>query len=220
MLLTNKQRNGARGGMPMENIHLVRNALDSIEALRSSLPNRSGTSEVGGSNSEDFGAVFSRLIESLNAVEKELSIKSQSSPEEGEVSGAEVKLADAVLEEATDGVGQGIIARNSGEPDFKIKYRQEKDHPITGQAMYSALLAVDGDFMHKSGPYSSRAEVRDDLDLKIAEVLAKHTGETKTVKVNHDTERVQVSPDGARLNLNKLSLQELLDDEAKSNGAA
>ena len=44
--------------------------------------------------------------------------------------------------------------------------------------------------------------------------------ETKTVKVNHDTERVQVSPDGARLNLNKLSLQELLDDEAKSNGAS
>lgn len=95
--------------------------------------------------------------------------------------------------------------------EFKIKYQSTTQHPLSGRDMYSAILIADDNQMFRSGPHYSKADMKDDLNLKMAELNASRSGETLTVAVNYGTELVSVSPDGTRINITQQVLEELLD---------
>jgi hypothetical protein len=103
--------------------------------------------------------------------------------------------------------------------EFKIKYRSTTQHPLSGLDMYSAILIADDEQMFRSGPHYSKADLKDDLNLKMAELNAARSGETRTVSVNYGTELVSVAPDGSRTNLTKQALEELLEGTQQAEGA-
>jgi hypothetical protein len=103
--------------------------------------------------------------------------------------------------------------------EFKIKFRSTTQHPLSGHDMYSAILIADDDQMFRSGPHYSKADLKDDLNLKMAELNAARSGETRTVSVNYGTELVSVAPDGSRTNLTKQALEELLEGTQQADNA-
>jgi len=59
---------------------------------------------------------------------------------------------------------------NHGRPEFTMKYQPAGEHPITGYKLYDAILFADRQLVYIAGPKSSKVDLKEELDLKIAEI--------------------------------------------------
>lgn len=161
----------------------------------------------------DFSRALDGFLADAEAAAKDISAKiNQQSLPVDQTPDAAASEAEA---EATAFLDQEALA----PIDFKIKYRSNTQHPISGLTMYSAILIVDDEHMFRSGPHYSKADLKDDLNLMMAEMTASRSGETRTVAVNYGTELVSVAPDGTRTNVTEQAIEELTEDPQQTENA-
>lgn len=196
------------------NLNQVIQTLRDFEARVNSLelPNEQ---ELASAKSQ-FSAIFSEFSQALDgfladaeAVAKDLTKKINVPAIEAEPDVA----AEAIAQDDTPEPVANLAReeQNTAPIEFKIKYSSTTQHPPSGLDMYSAILIVDDDQMFRSGRHYSKADLKDDLNLKMAELNAVRSGETLRVAVNYGTELVSVAPDGTRTNITQQALEELME---------
>ena len=92
------------------------------------------------------------------------------------------------------------LETNDGPPEFMIKYQSAGEHPMTGHKLYSAILFADGEPVYKAGPQNSKEGLKDELNIKMAEIESNFDGRPRVVKTNYGSEDNIVLPGESTVN--------------------